>query len=69
MKTAENVAGKSCDINLTQGSAEGCRRCEKNDREGQGVYSCHAGLMDFGIPITLQDGTVLGSVSGGQVLP
>ena len=56
-------------IKLTRGSAEGCRRCEKNDREGKGVYSCHAGLMDFGIPITLDDGTVLGSVIGGQVLP
>lgn len=56
-------------IKLTRGCAEGCRRCEKNDREGKGVYSCHAGLMDFGIPITLDDGTVLGSVIGGQVLP
>lgn len=56
-------------IGLTRGSAEGCRRCEKNDREGKGVYSCHAGLVDFGIPITLDDGTVLGSVIGGQVLP
>lgn len=56
-------------IKLTRGSAEGCRRCEKCDREGEGVYSCHAGLMDFGIPITLNDGTVLGSVIGGQVLP
>ena len=25
--------------------------------------------MDFGIPITLNDGTVLGSVIGGQILP
>lgn len=56
-------------IKLTRGSAEGCRRCEQNDREGKGVYSCHAGLVDFGIPITLDDGTVLGSVIGGQVLP
>lgn len=56
-------------IKYTRGSAEGCRRCEKNDREGKGVYSCHAGLVDFGIPITLDDGTVLGSVIGGQVLP
>ncbi|MDE5599175.1 MAG: PocR ligand-binding domain-containing protein [Lachnospiraceae bacterium] len=56
-------------IKLTRGSKEGCRRCEKCDREGQGVYSCHAGLVDFGIPITLSDGTVLGSVIGGQVLP
>lgn len=56
-------------IDLTRGSEEGCRRCEKCDREGKGVYPCHAGLMDFGIPITLNDGTVLGSVIGGQVLP
>ncbi len=56
-------------IKLTRGSREGCRRCEKCDREGQGVYPCHAGLVDFGIPITLEDGTVLGSVIGGQVLP
>lgn len=56
-------------IKLTRGSEEGCRRCVKNDQEGQGVYSCHAGLCDFGIPITLEDGTVLGSVIGGQVLP
>lgn len=56
-------------IDLTRGSQEGCRRCEKCDREGVGVYSCHAGLVDFGIPITLDDGTVLGSVIGGQVLP
>lgn len=56
-------------IKLTRGSDEGRRRCEKCDREGTGVYPCHAGLVDFGIPITLSDGTVLGSVIGGQVLP
>ncbi len=56
-------------IDLTRGSSEGCKRCEKCDREGKGVYACHAGLVDFGIPITLDDGTVLGSVIGGQVLP
>lgn len=56
-------------IELTRGCAEGKRRCEQCDREGEGVYYCHAGLMDFGIPITLEDGTVLGSVIGGQVLP
>lgn len=56
-------------IKLTRGSQEGCRRCVKCDQEGNGVYECHAGLVDFGIPITLEDGTVLGSVIGGQVLP
>lgn len=56
-------------IDLTRGCAEGKRRCEKCDQEGTGVYSCHAGLVDFSIPITLADGTKLGSVIGGQVLP
>ena len=56
-------------IKYTRGSEEGKRRCEKCDAEGTGVYFCHAGLCDFGIPITLSDGTVLGSVIGGQVLP
>ncbi len=56
-------------IDLTRGSTEGKRRCERCDKEGKGVYACHAGLVDFAIPITLNDGTVLGSVIGGQVLP
>ncbi len=55
-------------INLTRGSAEGCRRCEKCDREGVGVYHCHAGLIDFGIPLIIE-GQQVGSVIGGQVLP
>ncbi|WP_167957353.1 PocR ligand-binding domain-containing protein [Anaerosporobacter faecicola] len=56
-------------IKYTRGCEEGKRRCEKCDQEGKGVYYCHAGLMDFGIPITLYDGTVLGNIVGGQVLP
>lgn len=56
-------------INLTRGNPEGKRRCEECDRNGTGVYNCHAGLVDFSIPITLDDGAVLGSVIGGQVLP
>ncbi|MCH5263610.1 MAG: PocR ligand-binding domain-containing protein [Lachnospiraceae bacterium] len=55
-------------IKLTRGSKEGCARCEKCDREGQGVYHCHAGLIDFGIPLIVEGQTV-GSVIGGQVLP
>lgn len=55
-------------IKLTRGSAEGCARCEKCDREGKGVYHCHAGLIDFGIPLVVE-GKQLGSVIGGQVLP
>lgn len=55
-------------IKLTRGSKEGCARCEKCDKEGQGVYHCHAGLIDFGIPLIV-NGQQLGSVIGGQVLP
>ena len=55
-------------IKLTRGSSAGCARCEKCDREGQGVYHCHAGLIDFGIPLEV-DGVKVGSVIGGQVLP
>lgn len=55
-------------IKLTRGSSEGCARCEKCDREGQGVYHCHAGLIDFGIPLMVE-GKKVGSVIGGQVLP
>lgn len=53
---------------LTRGSAEGSARCEKCDREGQGVYHCHAGLIEFSIPLTV-NGVKVGSVIGGQVQP
>lgn len=55
-------------IKLTRGSAEGRRRCEKCDQEGKGVYYCHAGLIDFGIDLIVNNEKV-GSVIGGQVLP
>jgi signal transduction histidine kinase/CheY-like chemotaxis protein len=55
--------------NLTRKSPEGLRRCIQCDRQGTGTYLCHAGLVDFAAPITLEDGTLLGSIIGGQVLP
>ncbi len=55
-------------IKLTRGSSKGCARCEKCDREGEGVYHCHAGLIDFGLPLMV-NGEKVGSVIGGQVLP
>lgn len=55
-------------INLTRGSKEGMKRCVKCDQEGHGVYTCHAGLVDFGIDLVV-NGEKLGSVIGGQVLP
>ena len=54
-------------IKLTRGSTEGCARCEKCDREGSGVYHCHAGLIDFGIPLVV-NGEKVGSVIGGALL-
>lgn len=55
-------------IKYTRGSAEGKRRCEQCDRTGKGVYHCHAGLIDFGMDLTV-NGEKVGSVIGGQVLP
>lgn len=55
-------------IKLTRGSEEGKRRCEKCDREGHGIYTCHAGLVDFSIDLIVK-GEKLGAVIGGQVLP
>ncbi|MBO5337214.1 MAG: PocR ligand-binding domain-containing protein [Lachnospiraceae bacterium] len=55
-------------IKLTRGSVEGKKRCEQCDREGKGVYHCHAGLVDFGIDLVV-NGQKVGSVIGGQVLP
>ncbi len=55
-------------IKYTRGSEEGKRRCEKCDREGSGVYPCHAGLIDFEIDLIV-NGEKVGSVIGGQVLP
>lgn len=55
-------------IKLTRGSQEGLKRCERCDREGNGIYHCHAGLIDFGIDLVV-NGEKLGSIIGGQVLP
>lgn len=63
-------------MDLTRTCPEGCRRCEKCDKEGgektrytkrATTYECHAGLVDFAAPIMLGD-TMIGSFIGGQVL-
>lgn len=63
-------------MELTRKSREGCKRCEKCDKEGAEktystgksvTYSCHAGLVDFAAPIML-NGKIIGSFIGGQVL-
>ena len=62
---------------IHRGTREGLRWCEQCDRraaekaneEGKSyvVYSCHAGLVDFVIPIEVQ-GEIIGMFCGGQVL-
>lgn len=52
----------------TRGTKEGLRRCIQSDSCRQGVYYCHAGLMDFSMEIRLDDGTYLGKIIGGQIL-
>ncbi|MBP3205452.1 MAG: PocR ligand-binding domain-containing protein [Lachnospiraceae bacterium] len=64
-------------MELIRKSTTGCRRCEECDRAGalatlktghSATYRCHAGLIDFSAPITIQ-GKMIGSFIGGQVLP
>lgn len=56
-------------MKYTRGTKEGLRRCTLSDVGNTGVYYCHAGLMDFSVDISLEDGTYLGKVIGGQILP
>lgn len=61
----------------TRGTAEGSKRCQLNDAQGgaqatqsgkPSVYYCHAGLMDFAVPLIVR-GRQIGTWLGGQVLP
>lgn len=61
---------------LTRMSPTGCKRCEACDKNGgletrrtgkPASYFCHAGLVDFASPITVE-GQYIGSFIGGQVL-
>ena len=63
-------------MHYNRGCTRGNERCMKCDREGgaqaaqtgrPAVYECHAGLMDFGVPIMLQ-GRQIGSILGGQAI-
>ena len=51
---------------FTRESEDGKKKCDKCEREGKSVYTCHAGLLEFSVAITLEDGTVLGKIVGGQ---
>ncbi len=61
----------------TRGTREGAERCQLNDATGGTeatktgkpvVYFCHAGLVDFAVPLIVH-GKQLGTWLGGQVLP
>lgn len=54
-------------MKYTRGCEEGAKRCLQCDQEEKGVYSCHAGLMDFSHDIVV-DGQYFGKIIGGQVL-
>lgn len=64
--TKENSMTEFCN-KYTRSTEEGRRRCEKCNREGKGVYYCHAGLMDFSMDIVVED-EVVGKIIGGQIL-
>ena len=63
-------------MNYTHASAIGHNRCAECSKTGgeqasrtgrQYVYKCHAGLIDFAVPIMIE-GHQIGSVIGGQIL-
>ena len=63
-------------MSQTRKSVEGAKRCYQCDVDGgtlsaktnkPAVYRCHAGLVDFAVPILI-DGIQIGSIIGGQVL-
>ena len=54
-------------LNNIRQTNTGRRLCEKCDKEGNGVYLCHAGLTDFSIPIIINDETIA-KVLGGQTI-
>lgn len=60
----------------TKGSQEGLKRCQLCDKQGaelamenggMKLYTCHAGLRDYAVPIIVE-GKCIGSIFGGQVL-
>jgi AraC-like DNA-binding protein len=62
---------------IIRNTPEGARRCEGCDRRHHALagrdghsklYTCHAGFLDFAIPIMIQ-GEHVATISSGQVLP
>ncbi|MCT4605789.1 MAG: PocR ligand-binding domain-containing protein [Marinisporobacter sp.] len=63
-------------MELTRKTKEGLKRCKACDVRGGSIsadigkpyiYECHAGLVDFAVPIMLE-GKQIGAILGGQVL-
>ena len=63
-------------MKLIRQSPKGLKKCYSCDAEGgrisantgkEAIYSCHAGLVDFAVPIIIE-GKQIGSILGGQVL-
>lgn len=63
-------------MNFTQSTNIGTRRCAESHKKGgieavrtgkPYVYTCHAGLIDFAVPIVVE-GKHIGTILGGQIL-
>lgn len=63
-------------LNLTQSTSIGTKRCAESHKRGgieaaktkkPYIYTCHAGLIDFAVPILVAD-IQIGSILGGQIL-
>ncbi|MFL0195392.1 PocR ligand-binding domain-containing protein [Clostridium sp. WILCCON 0269] len=63
-------------MNFTQSTDIGTRRCAESHKRGgieavrsgkPYVYTCHAGLIDFAVPIIVEDKHI-GTILGGQIL-
>ena len=63
-------------MNLTQSTDIGTRRCAESHKRGgieavktgrPYIYTCHAGLIDFAVPIIIE-GKHIGTILGGQIL-
>lgn len=66
-RVTDSYNNKDFCTNYTMGTHKGKEACDRCQREGKGVFACHMGLYEFNVPVALKNGTVLGSITGGQV--
>jgi ligand-binding sensor protein/anti-anti-sigma regulatory factor len=73
--TANSKPCRAC-LDFIHTVEEGVERCRQNDLAGErqafetrkpAIYRCHAGLVDFAVPIEV-DGELVASMYGGQIL-